>query len=41
MVEIVSGKIELKMDNIVIKDLLKWIVDEKQENTDKSYKAMI
>ena len=40
MVEIVSGKIEMKMDNVVIKDLLKWVIDEKQETTDKSFKAM-
>lgn len=40
MVEIVSGKIEFKMDNVVIKDLLKWVIDEKQESTDKSFKAI-
>ena len=40
MVEIVSGKIEMKMDNVVIKDLLKWVIDEKQETTEKSFKTM-
>lgn len=34
MVEIKSGKIEFKMDNVVIKDLLQWVIDEKHETTD-------
>lgn len=41
MVEIVSGKIELKMDNIVIKDLLQWIVDDKQGEKDKPPKETL
>lgn len=40
MVEIVSGKIELKMDNVIIKDMLKWVVDEKPDNADKSHKTL-
>lgn len=40
MVEIKSGKIEFKMDNVVIKDLLQWVIDEKHETTDQSFKAI-